>query len=320
MRLFVTGASGFVGKSLLEDLLKEGHEVYGLVREERMAEFPKERKAKPVIGDLFAVKHFKNKLYGMDAVIHLGARIKFVGGLDDFYAINVAATSDLIHSAIEEGVKKFIYVSAAAIVLDGNSLIDITEEYRPGKMIRSNYLKSKLLAEDKILKRRKEIQVIILRPPVIWGPDMRIMEAFKSTIRKMGFPTIGDINHHLATCHVKNLNAAILQSLKSKNGEGIYLISDGEKVQTKKFMSELIEGYGMEMGNMHMPKKTALLMAGFLEFIWKVFHIQHELPITTLIVHLMGTEFTINDTKARKELGYRNVISIEQGLRQLQDV
>ena len=201
--------------------------------------------------------------------------------------------------------------------MDGNDLIDITEEHQVHEMIDSAYLQSKVLAKQEILKRQSNIKVIIFRPPVIWGPGMRIMEEFRNVIELMGFPTIGDAKHHLATCHVKNLNAAILLGLNHKEAEGIYLVGDDEKVEVRKFMKELIKGYGMDMGNIRIPKNLALLMAGFLEFIWKVFGIKGSPPMTTFIVQLMGTEFTINDAKARKQLGYKPVISVEEGLSQL---
>lgn len=317
MKIFITGASGFVGLSLIEDLLKEKHEVYGLVRREEAVEKLKNAGATPFRGDLTNTRGFSQALNGMDVLIHLGALIKFSGNFDIFYKINVVATKLLINHAIEQGIRKFIYVSAAGIALNGTDLFEITEEFEPAKMIDSNYLKSKVLAEKEILERKDEIQTIILRPPVIWGQGMRIIEDFRPTIKRMGFPTFGNIHHHLATCHVKNLCAAILRSLKSDQAEGIYLIGDGEKVVTKKFMSELLKGYGLDMGSIHLPKNLALVMAGILEFIWKLFQLNGDPPITTIIVHLMGTEFTIDDSRIRNELGYNDVISVECGLKQL---
>lgn len=317
MKIFVTGASGLVGKSLIKLLIKENHEVFGLVRNDKSVETLTTLNATPIKGDLKIIKDYSEILKGVEVVVHSGALIRFIGAFEEFFQINVQATKKLLDSSIEAGVKKFIYISAAAVALDGNPLTDITEDYQPQKRIKSNYLKSKLLAEKEILKRRDEIQVIILRPPVIWGPGMRIMEEFRSTIKKMGFPTIGDPDHHLATCHVNNLNVAILKSIINDNVNGIFHVSDEEKVKVKIFMNELIKGYGMKMGNLHLPKNIAMIMARMMEFIWKTFNLKGDPPISTVIVHLMGTEFTINDSKARRELGYHDVTSIAKGLKQL---
>lgn len=317
MKLFVTGANGFVGRSLIENLLQDQHDVKGLVRTNSAEKVISQLGATAVKGDLLHIQEFKNELKGIDAVIHLAAKVRFVGNYHDFHLINVVATRKLIQCAFETGVKKFIYVSAAAIVMDGKALREITETYQPGKMIKSNYLKSKLSAEQELLKRKEEIQVVILRPPAVWGPDMRLIEESRPVIQRFGYPVIGDIDHHLATCHVKNLNAAILQSLKSKKASGVYLVADDEKVIMKIFMKELIKGYGMEMGNRHISKKLALTFAGFLEFVWQIFNLKGDPPLTTFMVHFMGTEFTIDDRKIRQELGHKSVISVEKGFDQL---
>jgi len=317
MKLFITGGSGFVGKSLIKELVKGHHEIYCLARSEKAIQLINNLGANPVSGNLLAVQEFKNKLKGIDAIVHSGAKIKFVGDLDEFYGVNVKATRELIDSAIEAKVKKFIYISAAAIALDGKPLIEITEEYQPKSMIKSNYLKSKLLAESEILKRNKEIQVIILRPPVVWGEGMGIMNEFRNTITKIGFPTIGDPLHHLATCHIQNLITAILLSLKNNEANGVFLVNDNEKVEVREFMRKLIKGYTMEMGNLRIPKKMALLTANFLEFIWKTFSLKGNPPMTSIIVHIMGNEFSIDDTKARRILGYKPTLSVEEGLHQL---
>jgi nucleoside-diphosphate-sugar epimerase len=318
MRIFVSGASGLVGKSLIRLLISENHEVLGLVRNDQDAKALKTLKVTPIKGDLRTIKEYNEILKEVDVVVHSGAMVRFVGKFDEFFQINVNGTKKLLDSSIRAGVKKFIYISAAAVALDGNPLHNIKEDYRPQNRIKSNYLLSKVLAEKELLERKDKIQVIILRPPVIWGPGMRIMEEFRSTIEKIGFPTIGDPDHHLATCHVDNLNTAIIRSVNNENARGIYHVSDQEKVKVRTFMRDLIKGYGMKMGNMRMPKSMAMIMAQMMEFIWKIFNLKGNPPISTLIVHLMGTEFTINDEKAREELGYQDVITVSEGLGRLQ--
>lgn len=318
MKIFVTGASGLVGKSLIRLLVRENHEVLGLVRNDQDAEDLRVLKVTPIKGDLRTIKEYNEILNEVDVVVHSGAVVRFVGKFDEFFQINVNGTKKLLDSSIAAGVRRFIYISAAAVALDGNPLHNIKEDYQPQNRIRSNYLTSKVLAEKELLKRKDKIQIIILRPPVIWGPGMRIMEEFRTTIEKIGFPMIGDPDHHLATCHVDNLNAAIIRSVNNENARGIYHISDQEKVKVRIFMHDLIKGYGMKMGNMRLPKKMAMFMAGMMEFIWSTFNLKGNPPMSTLVVHLMGTEFTINDDKARKELGYHDVTTVSEGLDRLQ--
>lgn len=318
MKIFVTGGSGFVGQSLLSELIKKEYEVFGLARSEKSRNIVAQLGATPVSGDLTNVDGFKSSLEGIDAVIHVAAMIEMWGDYDEFYKMNVSSTQNLLNSANELGVNKFIYISAAAVVADGNPLIDIDETYKPTRTPHDNYSKTKALAEQLIHKDKGPIQKIILRPPMIWGKNMRIIEEFREDIEKRGFPTIGDIDHSLATCHVKNLNAAIITSIES-NQQGTYFITDGEKKPLRVFIKDLAKGYGLDTGEKSVNRNLALFIANTMEFIWGTFKLKGNPPMTKSMVYLMGTEFSIDDSKARKELGYKNVISMEEGLNELQE-
>ena len=225
-------------------------------------------------------------------------------------------TKELLEVAIKEKVKKFIYISAAAVVAEGRPLIDITEDYRPKREPQDNYSKTKAMAEKIVLSRQDEIQTVVLRPPLIWGKDMPIIKEFRENIEKNGFPTIGNIKHTLATCHVKNLVSAIMKSFHG-SASGVFYITDGEKRPLKLFIKELAKAYGLDVGNRSVNRTLALLVASVSEYAWRKLLLDGKPPITKSMVYLMGSEFSIDDSKARRELGYENVISIDEGLKEL---
>jgi nucleoside-diphosphate-sugar epimerase len=241
------------------------------------------------------------------------------GDYKSFLRSNVTATEQLIRTAIKQGVKKFVYVSSAAVVADGKPLRDITEDYKPARRPLDHYTKTKAQAEEIVAKYQDFIQTIMLRPPLIWGENMPLMEDFREMIEKYGFPTIGEINHTLATCHVNNVSAAIIQSLQS-DISGTFFITDGQKRPLRQFMKELANGYGLDTGSRTINRGLALFSANIMEFAWKILTLKGQPPLTKSIVFLMGTEFSIDDSKARKQLGYKNVISIEEGLKALREV
>jgi len=318
MKIFVTGGSGFVGQTLILDLMRKGYTVFALARSEKSKKIVSELGAIPISGDLLEVDSFKTNLKGMDGLVHVAAMIEMWGKYDDFYKINVKATEELLKAAKEMGVIKFVYISAAAVVADGSPLIDVDENYIPKNAPHDNYSKTKALAEELIRYDSSSLQKIILRPPMIWGPNMRIIEEFRDNIEQRGFPTIGEIDHTLATCHVRNLNAAIINALESDK-QGTYFITDGEKRPLRHFIKELAKGYGLDTGDKQVNRTFALVMANIMEFVWRVFKLNGNPPLTKSMVYLMGTEFSINDSKARKELNYENVISMDAGLAQLME-
>lgn len=318
MKVFVTGASGFVGQALLEDLIKNQYQVYALIRDIKTEGLVKGKGAIPITGDLLDVNSWSNALKGVDAIIHLAAKIRFSGPLEKFYKTNVTGTRILLEAAANNGIKTFIYVSAAAIALNGRPLTNIDETFQPGKMINNGYLLSKVLAESKIREYKDQIRTFIIRPPIIWGPGMRIMEEFRKTIERMGFPIIGNPQHPVPTCHVKNLTAAILKALQNHQVEGTFLICDQKKVEANFFIPALVKAYGMNPGKLKLPKGAALFMARTLEYFWRIFKLNGDPPMTIFTVQLMGTSISIDDSKIRNSLGHQDVISIAEGLNQLQ--
>jgi len=313
MIVFITGGSGFVGQSLIKELLEKRYKIFALARSDKSSKFICDLGAEPIRGDLKSVESYRTKLEGVDAIVHVAAMIEMWGKFDDFYQINVKATKDLLIAANEMGVKKFVYISAAAVVSDGRPLIDIDENYKPTNKPNDNYSKTKALAEQFIVSYNGSIKKIILRPPMIWGDNMRMINESRKNIERMGFPTIGDIDHTLATCHVKNLISAIILSLESEK-EGTYFITDGEKRQLRVFLKELAKGYGLDAGDKHINRSLALVSANVLEFFWNAFKLKGNPPLTKSMVYLMGSEFSIDDSKARNELGYKNVLTIDEGL------
>ena len=81
--------------------------------------------------------------------------------------------------------------------------------------------------------------------------------------------------------------------------------------------SAIISAFGLEPGNREIPLGIASVLAGICEFIWKLFGLTSRPPVPPILLRLMAREFSVSDAKARKELGYRNVISFEEGIKTL---
>ena len=318
MKIFVTGGSGYIGQFLLAELIEKGYEVDALGKTEKCVNIVSSLGAKPIKGDLRNIDSFKSEMQGSDAIIHLAAMVEMWDKYDEFYQINVKATEHLLKAANEIGIERFVHISSATVIADGRPLVQVDENYQPTNKPPDNYSKTKALAEEVINKDQGKIKKIILRPPLVWGPRMKFIEEFRPFIEKRGFPIIGDIDHTLATCHIKNLNSAIIKSLKSDK-EGTYFITDGESRPLKLFMKDLTKGYGLDIGNKQLNRSFILCLAIITEFIWSTFNLKGIPPITKSTVYFMGTEFSINDSKARKELGYKNVITMNEGLKQLME-
>lgn len=314
--LFVTGGSGYVGQAFLRSAVKQGYTVHGLADSASAIEEIERCGATAIEGKLEDPSSYSDRLRGMDAIVHLAAKIDLWGPYEEFYSANVSATQRLLQTAIEHGINRFIYLSSASVVMGGKPLRDITEEYRPKRLPRDNYSRSKAKAEDMIRQYDDRLQVVILRPPFLWGPGMKWIDTIRPQIEKNGLPSIGDPDHTLASCHIENLIEAIYCSLKT-DYSGVYFVTDGDKRPLRFFLRDFLRGYGLDAGKRQVKKRAAMFYARFLEWIWKAFRLGGSPPLTRSIVHMLGTEFSIDDSKARAQLGYAPVITVDEGLQRL---
>ena len=183
------------------------------------------------------------------------------------------------------------------------------------------YSQTKLAAEKLVLAANApDFQCIVLRPPAIWGPHNHSAEEIIEMARQGKWRWIGKGKHCLSTIHVQNLNAAIGAAMQNGKGGEVYFVTDGQKRPIKESFGRIIEAHGVSAGDKSVPRGLALGLAKSIGFFYRLFGIKSRPPLAPVMVYLMGTEFTVNDAKARRELGYRNAISVEEGLEELRQM
>ncbi len=315
MNLFVTGGSGFVGQNIIPVLLQQGHQVFALVRSNKAADKVKALGATPVMDDLTALsKNTEHALAQCQCVVHSAAHMDFTYDPKPFYAINVAATKALLAKAKAAGVQRFIYISAAPVV-PGSPVINLAEYEAQKGLPTALYPKTKALAERLVLAaNNQQFTTISLRPPAIWGPNNHHFESFLDNIKNGKWRWIGGGNHVLSTIHVRNLANAILAAMQAGHGGSAYFVTDGDRRPIKETFTAIIKAYGLDPGNKALPRGMALVMAHIFGGIWKVLGLKSRPPVAPLMVRLMGTEFSVSDAKARKELGYTNALTFQEGV------
>lgn len=183
MKILVTGGSGFLGGHVAELLSKRGDHVRALVRKSSNRKYLTGlRNVELLEGGLEQVEGLRAAVDGVDAIVHSAGLIK-ARSIDEFFAVNVGGTSNLVEAARRLGpaLKRFVFVSsleACGPSLDGHPVSETQETPVTA------YGRSKLAAEKVVLSAKDEIPVVILRPGAIYGPrDAEILEAFKSIQR-----------------------------------------------------------------------------------------------------------------------------------------
>ncbi len=172
MKVFVTGATGFVGGHLVRVLLQKGISVKALVRDRNKADQLERMGVETVMGDTTDRGSFKGALKGCEIVYHLGNIASW--WLPDkglYYRVNVDGTKNVMFEALEGGVRKVIYTSSLAAIRQPRGEIT-TEETEHRGDFESHYARSKFLAERETLRiyRQYGLPVVILNPGVVIGP------------------------------------------------------------------------------------------------------------------------------------------------------
>ncbi len=317
-KVFVTGGSGFVGQNIIPILIAHGYEVYAIARSDQSAKFVEALGAKAVRDDLTALSSNTQKaLQACDYVLHSAAHMDFTYDPKPYFALNIEATENLLKFAKRAGIQKFIYISAAPVV-PGSPIVNLSEDQAGEGLPTALYPRTKAIAERKVLQSNtKDFITISLRPPAIWGPDNHHLDDLMKSVKSGNWRWIGGGNQILSTIHVKNLGNAILAAFASELGATAYFVTDGERKSMKSLFKGILEAQGLNPGDKVLPLWIAKFAASTIERIWKLFGIKSRPPVAPLMIRLMGNEFSVSDEKARRELGYKNKISIEEGMAEL---
>ncbi len=316
---FVTGGSGFVGRNLIGRLRKDGVEVRAIARSEKARKAVEEAGAKAVPGDLDDVAAMCAGMKGCETVYHVAAVVELAGDEKHIFEINVTGTENALRAAREAGVKAFINVGAAAVIADGKSLHGVDETYVLPNGPVGIYPRTKALAENLVQEANAPgFRTVTLRPPYIWGKgDTSSLDEIIRAVKSKRFAWIGGGESILPTCHVRNLcEALVLAAEKGKGGE-IYFVTDGEQWPARKILTEVLKTQGLTPPDISIPRPLALGAAYLCEFLWRVLPLPGAPPIVRTMIYLIGTDIAVSDAKIRRELGFKNVVSMAEGLREM---
>lgn len=227
MNILVTGATGFIGKHLIPQLLQRGWNIRCLARPTSQRPEGFIDQVEWVIGNLEDRSSLIKACAGIDAVIHLGGAIK-ARNADTLYIVNVEGTRNLL-GALEQSGKsnaRFIYISSQAALGPASNRRPLTENDVPLPV--SNYGKSKLEAEKIILEYSDRIRSIIIRPSVVYGPGDRESLAFFKMAKYHLNPRLGIQPQYINLVYVRDLIEIICLGLeKDINSGEIFNVNDG---------------------------------------------------------------------------------------------
>ena len=237
MKILVTGANGFIGKQLSETLANSGHEVRNTARS-LAPNSPITREM--VTCDLESADNLDHLTTGCDAIVHLAGRAHVMSDnpatSESLYlSANVDVTRKLAQSAARAGVKRMILMSSVKVNGESTTIdAPFTSQDTPNPQ--DPYGRSKTQAEQVLwnVASTCELEGVVIRPPLVYGPGVRANFASLIGIVNRGMPLpLGSIQNKRSFVAIDNLIDCVATALQSSNAAGqTFLVSDGNDLST----------------------------------------------------------------------------------------
>jgi len=318
MRVFVTGATGFLGFSLVKMLREKGYEVTASGRNQSKADQLEALGARFVRLELSDKKAVEGALKEHDGVIHCAALSSPWGKYDAFFQANVTNTENLLSAALENKVRRFVHISTPSIYFRFQHQLDLKEtDPLPDKKI-NDYATTKYLAEGKVREAQaKGLETVIIRPRGIFGPgDTAIMPRIIRAGSLGALPVFTNSSITIDLTFVDNVSHSAVLALEN-SGQAIghlFNITNGEPVDFIPFLKGVFEKLNTRLNLKYIPFPVGYTLATILEGIYRLPGWRGEPALTRYLVGLLGFSQTLNIEQAKTVLGYQPLVSMSEGV------
>ncbi|MBL7072674.1 MAG: NAD(P)-dependent oxidoreductase [Candidatus Omnitrophica bacterium] len=301
--VLVTGATGFIGKSLVRRLLsRKKYKIVCLVRKTSNVDFLIEKKVETVVGDIcdFAGLEKVFKEVRPDMVIHAAAKVSDTVETE-LHNCNSVGTHNICELCFVYEIEKLVYLSSVA-VLSGNPDVPLTEclPYKAS----NHYGKSKIEAEQIVLSyREKGLPVSILRPCMVYGEDEpHALDRILRLVEKRRIPILNvpGMDSKLHLVYVENVTDALILALEKEEAlTGTFMIADKEIITLRKFLKIIYDA---------LEKGTPPVVPRWIAKCLMIF------PPFRLRLQRIFKDRVYDTSRAARELGYDPGVSTEEGL------
>lgn len=291
MNVFITGASGFIGRHLVLKLLDMNFNIWCLVRKN----IPSFKDANFIFGDITNPSSYD--IPQCDYVFHLASQIKKTNK-KQYYLVNYEGTKLLLEKCKNKNIKKFIYFSSADVYGEAQEF-PLTEKTKPNP--KTFYARSKYDAENIVLEYNSKFPTVVIRPPAVYGKDDHknsLTSLIFQQVKKGWFPLVNRGNNLKEFCYVKNLvDGAILCAEKEISSGKIYLISDERPYSLYEIVTSIAKAMNVNLKIISIPYSIAYLIGKIYPTFKKLY-----------------SNFYFDISLVKKELGYKPRYSISEGI------
>jgi 2-alkyl-3-oxoalkanoate reductase len=319
----VTGASGFLGLYVAEQLVARGDRVRALCRKNdpQLAALSVET----VCADLRDRQAVIDACRDVETVFHVGGVAGMGGPWRAYYQTNVLGTRHVLEGCLRHGVGRLVYTSSPSVTFDGRSQEGVDESAPYPKRWFSHYAHSKALAEQHVLAANGQqgLLTCALRPHLIWGPrDRHLIPQLLNCARRGWLRRVNDGKNRIDTVYVENAATAHLLAADAlRPGSPVagrpYFISQGQPVNCWDWINELLALAGLPPVQKSLPLPVAWTIGAVCEAAYSLLRLSGEPPMSRFLARQLSTSHYFDISRARHDFGYEPKISMDEGMRRL---
>lgn len=315
MKVLVTGGTGFTGKALVQRLLGMGHEVVALDYKEGLkTQELRDWGAEVVLGSVTDQEVVRRAMRGVELVHHLAAAFREMNVPDSYYhEVNVGGTRNVLEAALAEGVRKVVYCSTCGV--HGN--VDHPPAGEDAPIQPADYYQRTKWEAEPIVREfgQRGLETVILRPAAIYGPGdpERFFLIFRR-VAKGTFPMFGSGKTYYHPLYIDNLIDAFILAMENGRGSGeAYLIADEQYLAIEDLVRRIGKALDIDVKVPHYPVWPVVAAGHVCEKVCRPFGITPPLFPRRVDWYRQNRAFKID--KAKRDLGYRPKVDIDEGLR-----
>ena len=310
-RILVTGYGGFLGAAICRKLLEEGFRVRGLSR----GSYPKMTQlgVEAIQGDITDRLVCERACAGVAGVVHTAALAGVWGKADDYEAINVLGTQQILEAAKRAGCRAMVYTSSPSVTFGGTGQEGIDESVPYPERWLCHYPRTKAIAERMVLEANRHggLLTCALRPHLIWGSgDPHLIPRLIERCQQGRLARIGSGDQKIDTVHVDLAAEAHWQALKNlmsddpRCGGKPYFITDGAPIACWEWITMILNAAGLSPPRRRIPTRIAYGVGAMLEWCYRVTGRQEEPPMTRFVALQLGLPHYFSIQAAGRDFGY----------------
>jgi len=320
--VLVTGASGFLGSHVARSMAGKGFRVRAMARCPGDIQRLGELGVEVVPGDLEDVPSLATAVAGQQLVVHTAGRVSDWGPREEFWSANVRGTASLISACQSAGVERLVHLSSLTVLglpRDGRVVDESAPVAVPARG--DHYSESKAAGERLVMDAhgRCGLATTVIRPGAIWGPgDPSVVPRIVTLLRRGIMPAIEQGGNLLGLSHVENLAEGVVLVVGTPAASGqLYHLTDGEEITARQAIDALAEVIGVRPPRVSLPYWAVHSLAAVVEGAARLLGRASPPFLTRYGVRFVACNCRYDITKARRELGYRPLVSFRQGITRL---